>query len=82
MLDGHTQLAHVAGELLDVLVVAGDGVMGELGDLGGESLRLGDLAGTHARTLLVEDVLDLHGEDLAKLVELLGSCGGGERCCQ
>ncbi len=73
MLEGHAKLLHVTGELLDALIVGVLHGLGEEADLVGELLHLGDLAGADAGPLLVENVLELDGEDLAVLVEDLVS---------
>lgn len=74
MLHGHAKLFEVRGKLLAALVVALDGVGRELAQLVGDPLGLGDLAGPHAGSLLVEYILQLYSEDFAVLVELLGTC--------
>jgi len=76
VLQGNAELLHVAGELFDALIVGVLDGLGEKADLVGELLHLGDLAGPDAGPLLVEDVLELDGEDLAVLVEdLVGNVG-------
>ena len=73
MLQRHAQLFHVAGKLLDALIVGVLHCLGKEADLVGQLLHLGDLAWADAGPLLVEDVLELDGEDLAVLVEDLVS---------
>lgn len=71
MLDRKAQFLQIAAKLLDTLIIALDGVRGELAELIRESFRLRDLAGPYAGPFLVEDVLQLHREDLSVLIELL-----------
>lgn len=71
VLNRKTQFLQIAPKILDSLIVALNGVRGELAELVGESFGLGHLARSQAGSLLVEDVLQLHREDLAVLIELL-----------
>ena len=73
VLDGNAKFAQVAAEFLDAVVVALDGVSGKLLEPTRETLSFGHLAGPDAGPFFIKDVLDLDGENLAKLVKLLGA---------
>ena len=69
--DGDAELAQVAAELFDALIVALDGVGRKLLQPAGQPLGFGHLTRPDARPLFVEHVLHLHRENLAKVVVLL-----------
>ena len=71
--DGDAEFAQITSELFDAVVVALDGVGGELLQTAGQPLGLADLTRSDARTLFVEDVLHFDGEYLPERVELLGT---------
>ena len=74
MLDRDAKLAQIASKLFDAVVVSLDCVSGELLQATRQSLGLGDLSRPNARPLLVKHVLNFDREDLAVLIEVLGTC--------
>ena len=67
MLQRHSKFLHITGELFDPFIVGLLHGLGQEPDLAGQLLHLADLPGPDAGALLVEDVLQLHGEDLGVL---------------
>ena len=74
MFDRNAQFAEIAAELFDSLVVALNGVGGELLKSTCKSFSFGHLTRSNTRTFLVENVLNFDGKNLAVVVELLSTC--------
>ena len=73
VLDGNAEFAQIATEFFDTVVIALDGVSGELLQSTGQSLGFGHLTRSNSRTLFVENVLDFDCKYFTVLVELLST---------
>lgn len=73
MFNRKTQFLQITAELFNALVIPLYSVCRKLAEFVRDSFCFRDLTGSHARPLLVEDVLQLHRKDLSVLIELLGA---------
>lgn len=71
--DRNTQFSQVATKFLDAIVVALNGIRGELLQATSQSLGFSHLTGSNTRSFLVENVLYFDGKDFTVLVKLLGT---------